>query len=202
MYPHWFQCGSGPEVSITKNWTNLQLNFFLYFWSNIAKLFILRPHKGCPAKGEVFVPQKITSTWSTWNFFSFLGPFRWFLPSWIRIRIQPRPKWMRIHANPNPQHWNLHSFTTDPDPEQLTSPHTYLLNLSSGIRSPQKIRVICCAGLWVTSKIIIIFFFSGTNGQILKTHTRSPESESSRENVARPNYFIGWLVPYCTGSMS
>ncbi len=132
-----FNADPDPGVLTTQNVYSWEKFIFLIKTYKIICLYA--SIKDAQAKGEFFIPQTIISTWSTTSKLEISGfllvIFRWFLFSWIRIQIQPRPKWMRIHADsyPDPQHRNLHSFTTDP--EQLRSPPTYLQNPSSGIRS-------------------------------------------------------------------
>jgi hypothetical protein len=82
------QCvsGSGSRDLMTKNGKKLQLKKIkIFLIKNAVSLSI----------GEVFGPQKRTSSTSKHEIFYFCGSF---LQSWIRFRIQPS----EINADPDP----------------------------------------------------------------------------------------------------
>jgi hypothetical protein len=120
----WNQCGSGSSIlgqcgcgSSSGSWSAvLMTKHFIsqlkkiYFSSKIAISYPQASMKDFQATGETFNPQKRTSSISKHEISSLVSIFFTFLPSWIRIRIQPT----KIHADPyasestTVQHWSKH----------------------------------------------------------------------------------------------
>ncbi len=83
----WIWCGSGSSSWPIYWITEKLLKKLWFFWSKIAIYLHLGLHKTAKPLGEVFSPQKRTSSISKHqNFFTFLNFVGSFSPSWIRVQ--------------------------------------------------------------------------------------------------------------------
>ncbi len=102
------QCGSGYDsgsaltrVLMTRNWKNLQLEKFTFFWSKIKIFLSLDLHKGRQDTGEVLFPRKRTSSTSKLEFSLLLLVILALLDPNPYSQCgsgSSRPKWMRIRV--------------------------------------------------------------------------------------------------------